>query len=302
MILAAFWASLSWQKIFNETVKNVSKQIQAAEPNKYSWIADEAEIIFNNANNLNEDYRDKVKRTRKFWNKYWNVLSRTLFMADWDENDSDFSKTDKIIAFWKDSEYKTYYDHIKIWTPQSTAFKKGFMADAVWPSWVTWLDNFEIVKQHFTFTASRTFRDPEVVSLVWPKIWWDIKSVKQKIKDDPLNENNYKKYLLNKLREVSAWLLSSLWKDLYNSLATSDPAWIDLFSIWIDLSQFAQTRVQDVLNWTDWKKDEFNTAVENVINWNFSWKANIWKSSVFWVTENVQDAVNYAIDDDKEAT
>lgn len=304
MILAAFWSSLEWQKMFNNTVVNISKQIDDIEPKKYGWIASKAKELFDNSFDSSVNHKKRVGDANDFWNKYWDVLSRTLFMADWDESDSEYSKTDKLIEFWKEREHKDYYDHVKIWTPQWSAFKKSFMEDEVWPSWVTGLDNYEIIKQHFTFTASRTFRDPTVVSLVWPKIWGDIKSIKTKIENEPEKKTEYRLYLKSKLREVSAWLLSSLWKDLYDSLANSDPAWLDLASIWIDLSTFKWDRVYDILNWTWGKWDVFDNAADNVINWVFDWNNHSSKTSVFWVKDDVlwafDDTMNYSVEDNDD--
>jgi hypothetical protein len=305
MILAAFASDLWWQKIFNKTIVNLSRDMEAIDWNKYDWMTEMAENIFNKSWDSSEKYSDKVKNARSFWEKYWNGLSRALFMADWDNDDLEYSKTDKLIAFWKEDKYKAYYNYAWAWCSQSSAFKKDFMQDEVWWSGATWISNYQIIKQHFKFTASQTFADIDTISIVWPKIWWDIISIKEKIKLDPDNAYKYKIYLKNKLREVSAWLLSTLWKKLYDSLSTSDPSWRDLLSIWIDLSKFKDSSYEDVLNWNDWKDEIFENAVNNVISWNISWKSWIWKSFLSKVTNNVQNSVNnvmYNPDDDINVT
>jgi hypothetical protein len=292
MILAAFWSDLWWQKIFNKTVVNLSKDMEDLDPVKYKWMSNMAESIFSKSWNKSEKYSTKVKNAREFWNKYWDGLSRTLYMADWDKNDLEYAKTDKLIAFWKDDKYKQYYDFTKAWTAQGSAFKKDFMQDEVWWSGATWISNFDIIKQHFKFTASQTFADIDTILIIWPKIWWDVLATKEKIELDPDNAYKYKKYLNSKLREISAWLLSTLWKKLYDSLSDSDPAWKDLKSIWIDLSKFKDTSYEDVLNWNDWKDHIFENAVNNVVWWNISWKWWIWKSFLGDITNEVQDSVN----------
>ena len=302
MILAAFWSDLWWQKIFNKTVVSLSKDMESIDPVKYKWMSEMAENIFNKSWKKSEKYKDKVKNARSFWHKYWNGLSRVLFMADWWKDDLEYAKTDKLIAFWKENKYKDYYNFTKGWSSQWSAFKKDYLQDEVWWSGATWISHYNIIKQHFKFTASQTFADIYTISIVWPKIWDDIIFTKEKIKNDPDNIDNYKWYLKNKLREISAWLLSTLWKRLYDSLAGSDPAWKDLLSIWLDLSKFKDNSYEDVLNWNDWKWKIFDDAVNNIVNGNISWTDWLW-NSVFWIKENTQNAVNntmYNPDEDND--
>ena len=291
IILTAFASDLWWQKIFNKTIVNLSKDMENLEPSKYQWMSEMANSIFNKSSDFTESYSDKIKEARKFWDIYWNWLSRALYMADWTTDDLEYWKTDKLIAFWKDDKYKDYYNYSKSWWSQWSAFKKDFMQDEVWWSWATWIDNFNIIKQHFKFTASQTFADIDTILVIWPKIWWDVLSTKEKINIDPENSHKYKKYLKNKLREISAWLLSTLWKKLYDSLAASDPAWKDLKSIWIDLSKFKDVSYEDVLTWNDWMDIIFDNAVNNVVSWNISWTWNIDRTFLN-ITENVKENVN----------
>lgn len=294
MIMALFCSDWGAQKIFNKTVVSISKEIEKVEWSKYSWIAKEAKEIFDSANDIGSDFTKKAKRTRAFWNEYWEVLSRTLYMTD--DDNTNFAKTDKIIAFWKDNEYKEYFKVVKTWTKLSTAFKKEYMEDDVWQSWVTWLDNFEVIRKYYKVDTSRTFRSDsiKVIDLTWPKIWWDIKSVKDKIENGWGNKNQYRKYLNNKLREISAWLLSWAWKEYVSTLDVIDPAWLDLASIWITLSDFKSNRVDEVLNGDAWS-EIFNNAVENVISWNFWEKNELWNSSIFWTIDSTKEAANDTI-------
>lgn len=300
MIVAAFASTLEWQKIFNETVKNVSIDIEEAYPDQYSWLWKTAIELYNNSENSSGDFNKRAGDSIAFWDKYWDVLSRTLFMADWKTEDStDYLKTDKIIALWSEWKYKNYFDHIKGWTTQATTFNKGLMEDEVWKSWITWLDTNEVIKKHYSLTSVWTFRSDNttVIDFTWGTIWWDIKSVEERYKQekDPAKKELHKKYLNKKLREVAAWLITQVWERYHTALNVLDPVWLDMRSIWITLSDLWNYRESEILD--DKWSEIFDKAVENIINWRTVEVSSIWRSTLF---SKVQEAVKETKDDAEE--
>ncbi|MDD2870656.1 MAG: hypothetical protein PHS49_01590 [Candidatus Gracilibacteria bacterium] len=268
MILPVFGSSLSGQKLFNKTVRDISIDIEKAEPNKYKGIAKKAISLYEDAENGNRNYKERVENSINFWEKYGDVLSRTLFMADGKKDETDgYLKTDKIIELGSNSKYKDYFDYVKGWTVQPTSFKRDFMEDEVGPSGVTGLDTYEIVKKFYKLDNSRTFRQEmkATIELTWPKIWGDVNITKSRIESDPDNKEYYKKYLNKKLREISAGLLYGAGKDIYTTLDIIDPCGLDLKSIGITLSHLKDFRNSEILDGSK-GKEIFDKAVENVLS------------------------------------
>ncbi|MFK7779987.1 MAG: hypothetical protein QM490_02470 [Candidatus Gracilibacteria bacterium] len=294
MIFSLFGSTLTTQKIFNKTVLSVSKEIEKVEGGKYGGISTKANEIFDLANNTGKNFKEKIEKTRDFWETYGEVLSRTLHMTD--DKDVSFAKTDKIIAFGKDSEYKDYYNFIKKGTALPTAFKEDFMEDDVGLSGVTGLDNFEIIKKYYKVDTSRAFRSQaqKVIEFTWGTIWTDIVSVKDKIEASPENANNYKIYLHNKLREVSAGLLAGAGKEYISTLDVVDPCGLDLSSIGIVLSDFKSNRVSDVLE-GNVGNEIFDKAVENIISGSFSKPSGLGKSNIFGTIDYTKKAADDAV-------
>ncbi len=264
MLLAWLGSTLWWQKLFNKTVKDLSLKIELVEP-KYKGIASDALEIYNNYDNKTIPHNKKIEKTENFWKKYWKVLSRSLYMVD--DNNTEFSKTDKLIFFWKDWEFKEYYDTVKDMTSESYVYWKDFMADAVWASWVADTNLFKVLEHHFWIDNSLTFNRKDVVDVIWPKVLSWFNTIPEKVKQNPENKEKYKEYVNTKLRQVVWGLLSWAWKDRVRALDTVNPVWYDLQSFWIKPSDFWWVKIEDILDWTVWK-DIFNKATENILNWN----------------------------------
>lgn len=270
MIMAGFASTLTWQKLFNKTVRDISIDIHNAEPSKYPWIKSEALQLYKDSESRSLSYVKRTEASAKFWDKYWDVLSRTLYMADYkNKTDDQYLKTDKIISMWGKDKYRGYMEHIKGFTNLPTAFAKWYMEDDVWVSGVTWIDNFEIVSKLYKTDTGWAFRsdNQKMIDFTWSTIWPDIKSTKDRIQSDPDNREKYKDYLNKKLREVAAWLISNIWIKNIHYIDNVDPAWLDLLSIWLRLSDLKEFRVKDIVDTNVW--DEiFEKAVNNVISWN----------------------------------
>ena len=294
MIFSKFAGTFNWKKLFNNTVVDICWDIENVEPEKYKDISSEAKKLFSNAESNSPWIKVRLNNTRKFWSKYWKVLARTLNMVD--DNDESFAKTDKLIQFWWDSKYKNYYNHVKEWTAQITAFKKDFMTDAVWESGVTWLDNYNLIKQHFTFSPTRTVREPELVNILWKKnIWNDLKSTKFKVDNAPELKSQYRKYIRKKLQDICAWYVSWVGPGLYQSLENSDPVGLNLWSIWIKLWEFEHVSIDSILEWKS-HNEMFDIATENILNWNFGKVSWLWNSNIFNVQTSVKAATEENLD------
>ena len=264
MLLAWFGSTLWWQKLFNKTVKDLSLKIARVEPNKYPDIDSDALEIYNAYNNKSIPHNEKIEKTEKFWKKYWKVLSRALYMVD--DDNTEYAKTDKLIFFWRDHEFKEYYNSVKENTDAPYVFWKDFMEDAVWESWAADTNIFKVLEHHFSIDQTLTFRNKSIVEVVWPKILSWFNATPEKIKNNPEDKEKYKEYVNTKLRQVVWGLLSWVWKDRVNALDTVDPVWHDLQSFWIKPSSFWGVKIEDILNWTVWK-EIFDRATENILTW-----------------------------------
>ena len=292
-LLAMFGSSTSWQELLNETIVKLSEDIEKAYPEKYIWMHKKAKEIFDFWRDSSIPHAKKIEKTRDFWNEYGEVLVRALYMKE--DNNPNYAKIDKIIFFWKDWKYKDYYETARAYISEPTSYSKDFMMDATWAEGWYWANNFAIVKRYFNMDQTRTFRERTVVDKVWPNLWKDLLSVKDKIKAW-WDKDLYRKYLNNKLREITAWLLARLWDDLLKALEDSDPVWLDLKKIWIRLSEFKWVRIEDILNW-DALPEVFNNAVENLLIWNFDDSDKKDYLSIFKVAEDIWEAANNVLYD-----
>lgn len=277
MLLAWLGSTLWWQKLFNRTVKDLALKIESAEP-KYKWIASDALEIYNNYDNKSISHNKKIEKTQDFWKKYWKVLSRALYMVD--DDNSEYAKTDKLVFFWKDWEFKDYYNTVKEITGEPYVYWKDFMADAVWNSWAADTNLFKVLEHHFWIDNSLTFNRKDVVDVVWPKVLSWFNSIPEKIKQNPENKEKYREYVNTKLRQVVWGLLSWAWKDRVRALDTVNPVWYDLQSFWIKPSDFGWIKIEDILDGTVWK-NIFDKATENILTWNTEEASELNTSNVF---------------------
>jgi hypothetical protein len=299
MIFAWLGSTLWGQKLLNKTVRDLAIEIEKTKPEKYRWISKLANEIYIKASDPSVKHWKKIELAEKLWDNYWDVLSRSLFMVDDDK--VEYAETDKIIYFWKESKFKDYYSTIKEMTGESYVYAKDFMEDAVWASWAADTNIFKVLEDHFGIDQSLTFRNKWVVKIVWPKILSWFKTAWSKIEANPSLENNYRKYLNSKLREIVAWILSWAWKDRVKALDTVDPVWYDLASYGIILSSFAWIPIKQILDWNV-KNDVFEKAVDNIIKWKTSEVSILGNSNVFDDENDLSEATSDTIDEIKDVT
>jgi len=291
MVMSVFWSTLYSQKLFNNTVVELCKDIEKIDWKKYWWISRKSRKLFENASNpwKDDNFESRAKDTIAFWDEYWDVLWRSLNMADWKDWDEEFLETDKLISFWREWKYKDYCNFISEVSNWETTFDKWYLADDAWITWVTWVNNLEIVKKYYRTDTWWSFKDQykKVIEFSWNTIWWDIKIFKERIEADKENNNwdnvkNLEWYLNRKLREIVAWLMSNIWTKNLHYIDNVEPSWLDLQSIWIKISDLKEFRESEIL-WDKWD-DIFSNAVQKVIRWEFDSVSSIWCSDLFWNT------------------
>lgn len=294
IVMTRFCSTIPEMKIFNNTVLELSKEIQKAYWNKFPKIAQRAESLFNDAHSWKWDEKDRLKRAQEFWKDYGKVLSRALNMSNTD--DITYSKTDKIVFLKKEENLILweYYKQIRNKTTEGNIFKKDFMDDACWDAWVSWLNVWKIVSKYFSKNPGWWFHEKEVAPKMWLEISNDIKKTKDKIfSDDPILDEKYKKtYLRQILRELVSSIIDLSWSrpevlDSYNLLTTE--TWIDFNDWWLNLKDFSKLSPWLILD--DWKWDKIlDKVVDNILSWR---KAEVIEKWVFdSILNDVKSRVN----------
>jgi hypothetical protein len=267
MIMARFSSYKSDMQLFNSTVFELSKRIWDEYPDEFPGIKEEAEKLFDDAKwNVWSDV-SRIKRAQAFWKKYWTPLARALNMAHtWDTS---YSKTDKVIYLESETNpiFKKYYDSTRKFAIEWT-FKKELMEDAMWYTWVTWLNTNHVTKQFLKMDVWGSMKEWPAAVLVWKNISKDIKSVPSM----DLDINTKKRYLLKALRDITSWFIANHWwredaLKAYNN-NTSD-IWQDLNSwginIYDDLWEFSPWQIEDESNGVI--NEILNKVVNNILSW-----------------------------------
>ena len=206
IIMTRFASSNEEVGIFNDTVLELSKRIKTMYWWKYNWIEKEAQEIYDSVKNNTWNEENRMKKTIKFWHKYDKVLVRALNMVN--TSDSTYSESDNLIFLEKDdngSKGETFTKYLNLvrknYTAEENAFNSKIMNDGLKWAWVTWLNVHELSRRYLCMNTSQNFKDDTTWPNVWNEIYWDIKSINNKIfvsnnseLDKKAKQNIYYKY------------------------------------------------------------------------------------------------------------
>ncbi|MDD3645881.1 MAG: hypothetical protein PHH06_00575 [Candidatus Gracilibacteria bacterium] len=143
--ITRFMSHVSDMNLLNETIRELAIRIEARSGGKYDGMGTMATEIFSEMKDNSIKDFDKIKKTEKFFDKYGEVLTRSLYMLNDGKTDDD-SSLSKIIFFEKDAGYvdekgikqekgnqvfKSYYDTFRTLIDADTKWdNKDTMTDA----------------------------------------------------------------------------------------------------------------------------------------------------------------------------
>ncbi len=274
-IMARMSSNLADMKLMNKTIVSLSYMIEKKEPSKYIWMTKKAQEIYDKAINNEWTERDRLNECKKFWDKYWKVLTRSMNMisSDLDEsNDLEYAETDKILIEKKDtkissienseeaehiSNLQKYFSKTQDYTIEPT-FKKDFMEDAYWSAWIWWLNILENTKKYLRVSQGWWLIEEKAWSWFWERLSQDLKRLKNK------------KVIEYMLSQVFAWFITNHGQNIASLKSYNHPTsdiWKDLNSwginIYNDLWKFSPS---DILNWT--ASSIISRIASNILSWN----------------------------------
>ncbi len=311
--------------MLNETILEVAKDIGDLywDEKEYKNIAIEAQEIYDERHSTKIPEPNKVDKTIKFFEKYWEALTRWLSLLNTWKVD-DLSKIDKLILIRKDdyfdektwqrkkwkSIYKKFYDWIKA---QSTLLEytkdEIMMIDSFGWQGTSWIDLFKATKEWMQQSQWWGFRFQKAWEMLWHEISHELDQLPKRIyvKDNEWEDKRVKEKLIKDiLRNMLAWFLAAHWTrasaflslDQWTSPFRSrfNDWWIktrDIMSLWISAEM--------MLSWDERSENLLDQYVENILTWTK------WVSSsvddivpVEWVSWTTQDTVHKIMWEDDE--
>ncbi len=302
-IMARMSSTIPDMKLFNKMVVALSEEIENKEPTKYSWMASEARWIYLRALNNEWTEKERIQDAKKFWDKYWRVLSRAINTVNGNlKDDEKFNSTDKILLEKKFENPKLYsgekrenlevmqkYQSLAESYAEEWTFKEDFMSDAMGHEWVGGLNVLQMTKQYLKLDQGWAFRQWKPAAVFWKRVSKDIERQKDK------------KVMMYMLRQLFAWfLINHGWNkrglEAHNYNTTS--LWKVLNSWWINiLRDFWTTSAEDILAWN--ADFIISRVADNILSWkiaNWPWYLNEIVNDIKWKALKPINNIDYDLD------
>lgn len=286
---ARFISLTSDIELYNNTVLELSKRLWELywdKNDKFKSMYWKAKKIIDNIWSISEN--KQVNETIKFFDEYWDILTRSMFMLN-DTKDDEYNYVNKLIFNEKDSNptFANYYKKFKDYADQDANFwVEDLMTDAFKWAWTSWFDLYKFTKETLQYHNSWWFRKEKI----WESAWTEVEDMFLKVpnrkyfweknKDDEIN----KKFIKKSLREFIAWILFSHWT--WDWLRNINWKWTHFSKVldkyWIDLTEFKENNINysELLNWknpvAEWILDRY------VNNW-LDWKDHSKDRGIDWV-------------------
>ncbi len=290
---AARFISLTWDiKLFNEVVVRLSERLEKIHWDKLKWMTEASKSII--AWIWKNTEEEQIKATEKFYDKYWEILTRTMYMLDHDKID-EYNKTDKIIFLEKDTDpiFKRYYDKFKAYARQDLNFtNKDLMTDAFKFAWTSWMDLYKFTRDVLYQDQAWWFRQKDI----WPDAWREVErwietdiKIATWSKDEDI-KNKRRIILKQKFREFLAWIMESHGSrpEVLRSINSPTSAFAPLLNkLWIKMVEFWNLWI----NWEmllEWKSQKWEELLERFVANALDWKDHSMEV-LGWINAVIQD-------------
>ena len=293
MILFDFVSSVGQMDFLSDVILELSKKIGWEESDMFK----EAEKIYNDRYKTWKGREEiKIKETEKFWDKYWESLTRALHMLNndskWDWSNSKIDNTVFLEAHKvpPNTTLKKYYDHMRNSVSWSFDFtNKSYMNDWLKWAWITWLNTKKAITKWLEYSNS-SFRKKEwdIYKTIWGEVVASIDAVKLSW-DLSLEEK--KSILMSKYKDLLSWVYqatSSSERGIDHILNKDDTTSPDLKRFWLawidnkfNSSIYGYKTIESSSPW-DPIYSFLEKAIEDYLN-------NVWSNST---QENVFDILS----------
>lgn len=262
---------------FNDTILELSKRYEEIDSIKYSWMYSEALEIFNNQREFDIHPNDKTKAARKFWDKYWKALTRTMHYLN--NQDDEFEKTDKVLILeWeKNNVFKRYNSLISIewWILWDAKFEnKDIMDDQFKNSWISGL-SYKVLDEIWTLSTEWKFRNWAPALEIWLEIVSEISLIKNRFNRWLYNSEEAKILLKRELTKIYTFVLErASQKNIIDWIFEWRwDVWLPLFRLWLSkyVLEFGRKWFysKDIL---EWRSDSFLEEIsDNFLSSNIGW-------------------------------
>lgn len=288
-VIPMFATTATDMKFFNQVVLQTCKEMERIEPIKYKDIWKEAQDLYNDAlnNRKSTSWPERVKAVRAFWKKFWKPLSRTLHKTDnfdwWSlGNIAETKNTNKIADTSDNPIFKKYNEELQ-GRIEANNFHEDYIKDCLWHSWVWWLNTKKMITMYLA-QNSTWWTNWKMANKVWKWISSDIEEMWKlwrQYKDNNVEYERCKKYIVNKLENVISGFSRQLWDQrIFDRLQkewfvaeSMNKWWIKLINFWtnenLDLSKKIILKKDDdgkIEEWNTTIQQELEKAAENILN------------------------------------
>ena len=290
-------SSVAEMKLFNNTVLELSKEIgkDANYGGSYPKIAEEAQKLFDKVENRyssgGTSEWERLKEAQNFWKKYGTILSKALNNSM--ESSTETSKTDTIIS--RDAKFEEYYEKVSSYVWEWEYFKKDFVDDWAWETWVFGLNTTKLAGKYLEMSQWGAFKYGSASKKVWERMYNDINNTPHKILvawedlHSEINKEAQKKYIAKQFESITSGLLSVHgWRPwILPSINSPTSHLWQQFNKWgINIvNDLNDVSAWDVKWW--WKRQYFLDAAERLIETGGQ-EVHNWITPVEFIVENTK--------------
>ena len=318
--LMHFMSYTSDLNLLNDTILRLSERIEARSGN-YNGMSKAARWIYDNMRSTSVTEEKKVKDTEKFYEEYWEVLVRSLFLlSEWDTDEDGylskliFVEKDDHEVDWKvrkgDSTFKAYYDYMREaagWDADFT--NKDMMIDPFKDKWISWVHTFKAAK-NLELSQGGWFRNHDVWAFMWEELRAEFNAIKN-WKYSEYWEKYRRKILKDMLAQMMAALLESHGsrEDVLSALRkNSSSIWKFFIENGIDILDLAKAiDYTELEHWhIHWEAEVLMEGyLDNMLSWSVShnsdfWWADITKLSDYEVIDLTKERARRTVEPDDD--
>lgn len=247
--VSALMSKTSHMDVFNETILQLSKDLEEVHPVDCLWMAEMAKEISSHVDDTDHWWQKKNKspsaqrsepikleKTLTFYKKYWEYLTWSLNQLNsWPWK---LAKSNKILQIrkddfysekwnsklwvdaWKNSWRDIYKKYLDLSWEMVTELWKYTDEDAMMQSigtlWTSWIDVYKATKEVLYQDQGWGFRNKNIWPMIWKEIYTQIDSIIENnityVEGNPAEDRKVKVKILKKmLRWLLAWLLETHW-------------------------------------------------------------------------------------------
>ena len=296
-MLRFIW-QLSDIDLVNETIVALSKRLWEIKGDK--WMYNDALEIFSNQKSTSLPDPEKISKTEKFYDKYWEVLTDALYSLNTRKTD-EYSWTSKIIRLEKDTHldddgkevsgnttFKKYYDLMGIYKDQFSFKDDEKFSDPFKKAWTSGINMHYVAAQVLQQDQWWGYR----MSKSWPSMWDEISDEINAIVKRDYWSKGTKNWVNNSRKKQD---LEYLLKWLITWLLEAHGSRLDILEKVINDN--TSVMGNHLRSWGLNFNDILNFSYKNIIDWwadtIISGYADTLITGKWWITSKISSAISW---------